>query len=162
MYFDEDVLVPIVPCPRCGQRFVINPNRDGRGDRIPLPEEEEMKPPKCDECSREAFGEAFDADWQDAAERILGLAEEDMKTLQALKSIIENPDRLYMVVQVHGRVDELERRLEDRVSSLRDSFEAKLEEVRTRLFFGMLIVSVLTFLLGLAIGVVMNLVFGVL
>ena len=50
------LLVPIVPCPRCGQRYVEDPSRDGRGDPIPLLRgEEEREPPKCDECWRDVL-----------------------------------------------------------------------------------------------------------
>ena len=154
MNFVEDVLVPIVPCPRCRQRFVVDPNRDGMCDSIPLlPGEEALQAPKCDECSREAFGEAWDADWQDAAKRLLGLTEEDKETLKALKYLVQNhSDRIYMVVRVHDRVDELERRLEDRAESIRTAVVAPLESANIRIFIAMLIVSVLTFLLGLTLG----------
>ncbi len=57
-------------------------------------------------------------------------------------------------------MNELERKLEDRVSSLRDSFGAKFEEAQTRLFFAMLIISVLTLLLGFALGFLVASVLG--
>lgn len=159
--WDEDILVPIVPCPRCGQRFVEDPNRDGLGNPIALePGEEEREPSKCDECMEEVFYEALEADVLHMLEHRLGLTEENKKTFQALGSFIENPDRLVMVASVQDRVDELERRLEDRTESLRDVVDSKLENAGTRLFFAMLIISVLTFLLGVAIGVVVTLVLG--
>jgi len=56
MDFAVPIPTPIVPCPRCGQRFVEDPNRDALGNPIPLePGEEEREPPKCDECMEEAF-----------------------------------------------------------------------------------------------------------
>ncbi len=165
--FDEPILVPIVPCPRCEQRFVEDPNRDGRGDPIHLPGEDELEPPKCDECSREAYGEAYDADWLDTAARKLGLREEDKETLQDLKILIENSDRMVMVARVHDRVNELERRLEDRTAGIRDAVETKLENANTRVvnantrtFIYSLIAGAALFLVGLLFGVLLTLLFG--
>jgi hypothetical protein len=85
-------LIPIVPCPRCGRRFVEDPTRDGRGETIPLPPgEAEREPSRCGDCAVEAFGEAIREDWLEMLERTLGLKEEDKPTVQALKSIIETP-----------------------------------------------------------------------
>jgi hypothetical protein len=122
---------------------------------------EEDRTPVCADCRWEDVSKAFEHDLLNLLEEKLGLTEENKDTLQALMSIIENPDRVVMVARLHDRVDELERRLTDRTDSLRDSFESKLEEANTRLFFAMLIVSVLALLLGLAIGVVGTLAFGV-
>jgi hypothetical protein len=163
--FEEQLLTPIVPCPRCGQRFVVDPNRDGRGNPMPLePGEEESEPPKCDECSRETFGEAFDADTLDTLERKLGLGEEDKETLQAIKTLVENPDRIYMVVKVQDRVDELERRLEDRIEGIRNAVESKLDnantrvdKANTRVFIYSLITAVAMFVAGLLFGAFLTL-----
>jgi hypothetical protein len=165
--FDEPILTPIVPYPRCGQRFVEDPNRDGRDDPIHLPGEVEQEPPKCDECSREAYGEAYDADWLDTAARKLGLREEDKETLQDLKILIENSDRMVMVARVHDRVNELERRLEDRTVGIRDAVETKLENantkvenVNTRAFIYSLITGAALFLVGLLFGALLTVLFG--
>ena len=100
---------------------------------MPLePGGEESEPPKCDECSRETFGEALDADTREWLKHTLGLGEEDKETLQAIKTLVENPDRLYMVVKVQDRVDELERRLEDRIEGIRNAVESKLDNASTR------------------------------
>ena len=168
--FEEQLLTPIVPCPRCGQRFVVDPNRDGRGNPMPLEPgevESEPEPPKCDECSRETFGEAFDADTLDTLERKLGLGEEDKETLQAIKTLVENPDRIYMVVKVQDRVDELERRLEDRIEGIRNAVESKLDNANTRVdnantrvFIYSLITAVAMFVAGLLFGAFLTLLLG--
>jgi hypothetical protein len=166
--FEEQLLTPIVPGPRCGQRFVVDPNRDGRGNPMLLePGEEESEPPKCDKCSRETFGEAFDADTLDTLERKLGLGEEDKETLQAINTLVENPDRIYMVVKVQDRVDELERRLEDRIEGIRNAVESKVENANTkvdnantRVFIYSLITAVAMFVAGLLFGAFLTLVLG--
>lgn len=135
---------------------------------MPLePGEEESEPPKCDECSRETFGEAFDADTLDTLERKLGLGEEDKKTLQAIKTLVENPDRIYMVVKVQDRVDELERRLEDRIEGIRNAVESKLDNANTRVdnantrvFIYSLITAVAMFVAGLLFGAFLTLLLG--
>jgi hypothetical protein len=166
--FEEQLLTPIVPGPRCGQRFVVDPNRDGRGNPMLLePGEEESEPPKCDKCSRETFGEAFDADTLDTLERKLGLGEEDKETLQAINTLVENPDRIYMVVKVQDRVDELERRLEDRIEGIRNAVESKVDNANTkvdnantRVFIYSLITAVAMFVAGLLFGAFLTLVLG--
>lgn len=135
---------------------------------MPLePGEEESEPPKCDECSRETFGEAFDADTLDTLERKLGLGEEDKETLQAIKTLVENPDRIYMVVKVQDRVDELERRLEDRIEGIRNAVESKLDNANTRVdnantrvFIYSLITAVAMFVAGLLFGAFLTLLLG--
>ena len=135
---------------------------------MPLePGEEESEPPKCDECSRETFGEAFEADTLDTLERKLGLGEEDKETLQAIKTLVENPDRIYMVVKVQDRVDELERRLEDRIEGIRNAVESKLENANTRVdnantrvFIYSLITAVAMFVAGLLFGAFLTLLLG--
>jgi hypothetical protein len=65
-----------------------------------------------------------------------------------------------MVVRVHYRVDELERRLEDRTAGIRDTLEAKLENANTPLFISSLITNAALFLAGLFFGIVVTLLFG--
>ena len=159
--WDEDILVSIVPCPRCGQRFVEDPNRDGLGNPIALePGEEEREPSKCDECMEEVFYEALEADVLHMLEHRLGLTEENKKTFQALVSFIENPDRLVMVAHAHDRVDELERRLEYRTAGIRDAVESKLDYASTRVYVSSLITNAALFLAGVLVGIVVALVLG--
>jgi hypothetical protein len=118
---DKDILTPIAPCSRCGDRYVEDATRDGKGR--PVPDEELLeieKRPMCESCQQQKFGEAVAQDMSEFIEHVYGLTAEDKKTLQALVGIIDNPDRVMMVARVQERVDELERRLEDRSNSLRD------------------------------------------
>jgi hypothetical protein len=143
-------LTPITTCVRC-DRYMDDPNRDIAGERIHEDPEEDREA-VCFDCRAEAFESALEADVLYLLEHRLGLSEENKKTFQALGSFIENPDRLIMVAQAHDRVDELERRLEDRTAGIRDAVESKLENANTRIFIAMLIFSVLTLLLGLTLG----------
>ena len=67
---------------------------------------------------------------------------------------------MMVVVHVHDRVDELERRLEERTAGIRDALEAKLENANTPLFISSLITNAALFLAGLHFGVVVPLLFG--
>jgi hypothetical protein len=57
---DDYILTPIVPCSKCGVRYVEELTRDGMGRRLPEEELQEMDlpPPLCDSCQRQKFGEA--------------------------------------------------------------------------------------------------------
>jgi tetrahydromethanopterin S-methyltransferase subunit B len=154
-------LTPIVLCSNCGIRYTEDHTRDGTG--APLSEEEldeRDREPRCWTCIEEAFGEALEKDTLDTIERKLGLTEENKKTLEALMSIIDNPDRVMMVARVQERVDELERRLEDRVESLRDLAETKLDSANSRLFVTSLITNAALFAAGVLGGIVVALVLG--
>jgi hypothetical protein len=126
-----------------------------------MPGEKPIEPPKCDVCSLEAFSKAFDSDMREWLEQTLGLTEEDKGTLQALKSIIDNPDRVFMVVNVHNRVNELERRLEDRTAGIRDAVDSKLDSAKTQLTIYSLILNAALFLAGLLFGIVLTFLYGV-
>ena len=158
---DDYILTPIVPCSVCGARYVEDPTRDGMGRQ--LPEEDLFErdwQPHCESCQQQAFGEAFDEDTLDAVGRKLGITEENKGTLEALIYIMDNQDRVMMVAHAQQRVDELERRLEDRTVSLRDLVESKLENANSRLFVSSLITNAALFLSGILVGIVVALLLG--
>jgi hypothetical protein len=160
----------IVLCPRCSERFVEDPTRDWQGNELPrdpFGPLDDRTPSLCKVCLNESFAEALEADTLEIIEEKLGLTEENKKTLQALMSIIDNPDRVMMVARLHDRVDELERRLADRTDSLREVVESKLEGANTRLldansrlWVAMLVISACLFLLGLLVGVIVAFALG--
>lgn len=159
---NDYILEPIVPCSNCGVRYAKDLTRDGMGTRLAEEELQEMDLPSplCDSCQRQRFGQALEADILYVIEHGLGLTAENKKTLEALMSIIDNPDRVMMVARVQERVDELERRLEDRSNSLTDLVESKMENANSRLFVASLITNAALFLAGLLFGIVVALVLG--
>jgi hypothetical protein len=160
-YERDYLLTPVVLCSRCGDRYVEDRTRDEAG--FPLPEEdldESDRQPRCGTCIEEALEEALAQNTLETVERKLGLTEENKETLQALMSIVENPDRVLLVARAQERVDELERRLEDRSNSLRDLVEAKLENANSRLFVASLITNAALFVAGVLCGIVVALVLG--
>jgi tetrahydromethanopterin S-methyltransferase subunit G len=72
-----------------------------------------------------------------------------------------------MVVKVQDRVDELERRLEDRIEGIRNAVESKLDNANTRVdnantrvFIYSLITAVAMFVAGLLFGAFLTLLLG--
>jgi len=159
---DDYILEPIVPCSKCGVRYAKDLTRDGMGRRLPEEDLQEMDlpPPLCESCQQQEFSEAVGQDLLEFIEDKYGLTAENKKTLEALMSIIDNPDRVMMVARVQERADELERRLEDRSNSLRDLVESKMENANSRLFVSSLITTAATFLAGVLFGIVVALVLG--
>lgn len=161
--FDFQMLCPVTFCGQCGERLVWDYSRDRQGYQRSKYELEQMGQEGlylCEDCAKKNFYEAFEADILATLERRLGLTEENKKTLQALMSVIDNPDRVMMVARVQARVDELERRLEDRSNSLRDTIESKMENASSRLFVSSLITNAALFLAGLLFGIVVTLLLG--
>ena len=151
---------PIAHCVSCGS-YTTDPTRDMSGEPSSLdPTVFEEREPRCSSCSFQAYFDATNASIMELIEQKFGITEENKKTLQALMSIIENPDRVMMVARVQDRVDELERRLEDRTAALRDTVESKMENANSRLFVSSLITNAALFLAGLLFGVVVALIFG--
>jgi hypothetical protein len=159
---DDYILEPIVPCSKCGVRYAKDLTRDGMGRRLPEEELQEMDlpPALCESCQQQEFGEAFDEDTLDTIGRKLGLAEDNKETLEALIYIMDNHEKVLMVRRAMDRVDELERRLEDRNNSLRDLVESKLDNASSRVFVSSLITTAALFLAGVLFGVVVTLVYG--
>lgn len=149
---------PIASCARCG-RYTNDSSRDFAG--MPLHENpEDVDEVVCSTYLNEALRKAEEQNTLALLEEKLGLTEENKKTLQALMSIIDNPDRVMMVARVQGRVDELERRLEDRTEGIRDAVESKMENANSRLFVSSLIGNVALFAAGLFAGIIIALVLG--
>jgi tetrahydromethanopterin S-methyltransferase subunit B len=157
---DNYILEPIVPCSKCGVRYAKDLTRDGMGRRLPEEDLQDLPSPLCESCQQQEFGDAVGQDLLEFIEDKYGLTAENKKTLEALMSIIDNPDRVMMVARVQERVDELERRLEDRSNSLRDLVESKMENANSRLFVSSLITTAATFLAGVLFGIVVALVLG--
>jgi hypothetical protein len=65
-----------------------------------------------------------------------------------------------MVARVQDRVDELERRLEDRTASIRTAMEFRVANADTRAFVSSVSASIGWFVADAAIGVVVTLLFG--
>lgn len=66
---------------------------------------------------------------------------------------MEDPDKLVQIVQVHSRVDELERRLDDRTDNLRSEFSSKVSLYSVVL--GILLTAI-GFLGGLVAALILN------
>lgn len=158
---NDYILTPIVPCSVCGTRYVEDPTRDGMGRQLP---EEELfetdRQPRCKLCDQQAFYEAFDSDILNTIERELGLTAENKETLKALVTIVSNHDRVLMVAHAMNRMDELERRLEDKTSSLESKLESKLDSIDSRLWTSSWVTNVAMSLCGVLVGVVIFLVSG--
>jgi hypothetical protein len=151
--------IPIALCVRCERRYTEDPNKDAWG--LPMHEDpEDDLEVVCKYCLSKGVADALEQDILALLEEKIGLTEENKKTLQALMGIIENPDRVMMVARVHDRVDELERRLEDRTEGVRDAVESKLENANTRLFISSLITNAALFLSGILFGIVVALLLG--
>jgi DNA-directed RNA polymerase subunit RPC12/RpoP len=151
--------IPIALCVRCERRYTEDPNKDAWG--VPMHEDpEDDLEVVCKYCLSKGVADALEQDILALLEEKIGLTEENKKTLQALMGIIENPDRVMMVARVHDRVDELERRLEDRTEGVRDAVESKLENANTRLFISSLITNAALFLSGILFGIVVALLLG--
>lgn len=153
------VQIPIALCVRCEMRYTEDPNKDAYGIPIHDDPEDELEV-VCKHCISKGVADALEQDILALLEEKIGLTEENKKTLQALMGIIENPDRIMMVARVHDRVDELERRLEDRTEGVRDTVESKLENANTRLFISSLITNAALFLCGILFGIVVALLLG--
>lgn len=151
--------IPIVLCVRCELRYTEDPNRDPAGEPMHEDPEDDLEV-VCKPCLAKGVAEALEQDILALLEEKIGLTEENKKTLQALMGVIENPDRVIMVARVHDRVDELERRLEDRTEGVRDTVESKLENANTRLFISSLITNAALFLSGILFGIVVALLLG--
>jgi hypothetical protein len=136
-----------------------DPNKDAYGIPIHDYPEDDLEV-VCKYCLSKDVADALEQDILALLEEKIGLTEENKKTLQALMGIIENPDRVMMVARVHDRVDELERRLEDRTEGVRDAVESKLENANTRLFISSLITNAALFLSGILFGIVVALLLG--
>jgi DNA-directed RNA polymerase subunit RPC12/RpoP len=151
--------IPIALCVRCERRYTEDPNKDAWGLPIHEDPEDDLEV-VCKYCLSKGVADALEQDILALLEEKIGLTEENKKTLQALMGIIENPDRVMMVARVHDRVDELERRLEDRTEGVRDAVESKLENANTRLFISSLITNAALFLSGILFGIVVALLLG--
>jgi hypothetical protein len=159
---DDYILTPIVPCSKCGVRYAEDLTRDGMGRRLPEEELQEMdlRPPLCDSCRRQEFGEALEADILYVIEHGLGLTAENKETLKALVTVVGNQDRALMVARALDRADALELKLEDKTASLEDKLESKLDSMSSRLWISSWVTNFLFFLCGVLVGVVVALVSG--
>lgn len=114
---------PIALCSRCQKRYTGDPNKDVYGQNLLDHEQPEgPREPVCDLCFNKEIEAALDAQTLALLERKLGLNEGNYAALNAVLRLVEDPDKLVQIMQVHNRVDELERRLEDRTNSLRSEF----------------------------------------
>jgi len=118
---------------------------------------EEDKQPVCMHCHQEAVSKALEADVVGMIEEKLGLSEADKERLQAIRSLIENPDRVLKVERLHDKVDGIERRLDEKTEALRQEMESKLEGATTRLHNSALVINVTLAVGGFLAGVLATL-----
>lgn len=119
----------LIICSQCESRYTTDLERDLFGYYMPHPKDFlgiEDREPLCSHCIEQGLTEALDNQTLDLLERKLGLNEGNYKALNAVIELVDNPDRMYQVVNVHERVNELERRLEDRTDSIEREVSSKL------------------------------------
>lgn len=133
-------------------------------DGSALPDEallfEEDRRILCDLC----IEDDNDAELLALLEERIGLSEKNKRTLQEIVGIAENKDRILMVVHLHDRVNELERRLEDRVKVVSSEIESRLGGAETKLhnssMFGNAYLAVGSFLAGIVVTLLIILITG--
>jgi hypothetical protein len=89
---------PLANCVRCG-RYTEDLNRDSAGDPMHQDPEDDREP-RCEDCAKEAFGEALEKDLLDFLEDKPGVAE---RYRDALKSFIET-NRYDALLETAGRL----------------------------------------------------------
>lgn len=99
---------PIANCVRCG-RYTEDPNRDAVGEPMHQDPEDDLEP-RCEDCAKEAFGEALEKDLLDFLERRLGLEERHRDALRSfIETIFTDPQKILQVKDLDYRVRELEK-----------------------------------------------------
>src|SRR5215217_4760348 len=147
----------VARCVECG-RYTEDPTRDYVGNPLPdyLYSSEEAKQPICEDCGLQRLAQAFEHDTLALLEERLGLVEGDKERIRAIKSLVENPDRVLRVERLHDKVDGLERRLNDKADELKQAIEAKIEGANTRLHSSSLWINGLVALVGFLAGVLVT------
>lgn len=150
---------PLVVCSQCEHHYARDSERDLFGYYAPPPkdyslvgDEDEDKGPLCKHCLEQNLTDALDEQTLDLLERKLGLNEGNYAALNSVLRLVEDPDKLVQIVQVHSRVDELERRLEDRVDNLRSEVSSFRNEISGKLIVYSIALSIVLALAGFLAG----------